>query len=393
MRLKRGAALAVVLACALGLSGCWDNKEMDEYGYVQGVAVDAAEDGTFALEVLFYNPTNSMSPNGSAKSPEKRGLTIKTDGASMFQAIREIPMKLGRKAKWDHMRVILLGEDLIKSHNAGEVLDFFSRDHEPRGTILPMIAENKAGPFLNIKPFIEETIGQQFKRMETEGAHYSAKTSGIPLFDLAIHLKSPARIAVVPYLHRDGSSDRAIVSGLAILRKGRFAGKLDGTDASSFMMLDNRYRSGILEVRCAGEKSARIEAMESLEVLSFSNKTKVSIDDDGRVHVGVRIRIKGTVGELQCTKLHSPKDTKRFEERISEQVESQLRHTVSILQQNGTDAIGIGNRIARRHPKLWRIWESSWSERFAECRFDFQIKTEVVGSGMDIGTPFSQEED
>jgi germination protein, Ger(x)C family len=393
MKLKPLLSLAAVLSVAFCLSGCWDNKEMDAYGYVQGVAIDSAEDGTFALETLFYNPTNSMSAGGSSKPSEKRGLTIKTSGDSLFEAVREIPMKLGRKAKWDHMRVILLGERLLQSHEAGEVLDFFSRDHEPRGTVLPFVAQSDAGRFLNIKPFIEETIGQQYKRMETEGAHYSAKTSGIPLFDLAIHLKSPVRVAIIPFLHQDEGRDKPIISGLAILRKGKLAGMLDDKDTAAFMMLDNRYRSGILTVPCEGASPPRIGTAESLEALSFSNKTKVSIDGDGQVLVGMRIRIRGTVGELQCTRLDSPKDTKRFEERVSGLVQKRLEHTVSILQQYETDALGIGNRIASRHPSLWKQWESSWNKKFAECRFRFEVETEIVGTGMDIGTPFSQEED
>ncbi|MDI4645177.1 Ger(x)C family spore germination protein [Cohnella hashimotonis] len=393
MNLKLFCKLAAILSVALGLSGCWDNKEMDEYGYVQGVAIDATPDGKFALETLFYNPTNAQSTGGSSKPSEKRGLTIQTKGESLFEAVREIPMKLGRKAKWDHMRVILLGERLLKSHDAGEILDFFSRDHEPRGTVLPIVAQSDAGRFLEIKPLIEETIGQQFKRMETEGAHYSAKTSGIPLYDLAIHLKSPARVAIIPFLHQDETDKKAILSGLAILKKGKLAGILDSKETATFMMLDNRYRIGILTIPCQGAGSPQIGTAESLEVLSFSNKMKVSFDEVGRVHVGMKIRIRGTAGELQCSKLDSPKETKRFEEQVSDMVEEQLQHTVSILQQYESDALGIGNRIASRHPKKWRQMESSWDKSFAKCRFRFDVETEIVGTGMDIGTPFSQEED
>ncbi|MDG0808877.1 Ger(x)C family spore germination protein [Cohnella rhizosphaerae] len=223
MTLTSWSKWAAILSVAIGLSGCWDNKEMDEYGYVQAVAIDEAQDGSFALTTLIYNPTYSQTA-GSAKPSEKPVLTIHTHGVSLFEATREIPMKLGRKAKWDHMRVILLGEKLLKTHDAGEVLDFFSRDHEPRGTILPLVAQSDAGRFLTFKPFIEETIGQQYKRMETEGARYSAKTSGIPLFDLAIQMKSPARVAVIPYLQQEEERNETIVSGLAILKK-RQAGR------------------------------------------------------------------------------------------------------------------------------------------------------------------------
>ncbi|REK76428.1 Ger(x)C family spore germination protein [Paenibacillus paeoniae] len=386
---RRLRLLALLLALSL-LCGCWDNKELDEYGYVQAIAIDMINDTQIEITTHFYNPSSKMEM-GNVGGTAPKGINIVTSGETFFDAMREIPAKFGRKAKWDHMRVILLGEKLAKSLNIREVLDFFSRDHEPRGTILPIITQNSAGSYLDIKPFIEQTIGQQFKRMELSGTQYSAETSSIPLYQLAIQLSSPSKTSTIPYLHIDGTEPKAIISGVALIRDGKMVGILKEQDTEAFMMLTDKYKSGVLEFPCINNVHHRIQDKESLEVLSFNSRLRPSIQGDA-VHISADVAIEGTIGELRCSHLKTSKDVEHFEEAITQQVEKQIQHLLTLLQKKKLDMLGIGNQIYRRNPKLWRQLEPTWDDLLAESKFELHVDVSVLSTGMNAGTLFGTKE-
>ncbi|SFM08577.1 spore germination protein KC [Paenibacillus sp. 1_12] len=372
------------------ITGCWDNNELDEYGYVQAVAIDMTKDNLFHLTTHFYNPSSKMGMEGGDNSA-KKGINIQTSGETMFEAIRDIPMKFGRKPKWDHMRVILLGEQLARTQNIREVLDYFSRDHEPRGTVLPLVTEGSASDFLKIQPFIEQTIGQQFKKMETNGALYSAKTSSIPLYELAIQLKSPSKTSAIPYIHKGISPSEAVVSGVAIIKEGKLVDILKDKDTEALIMLTDKYNYGILEFPCVGSADGQVHNKESLEVLSFNSKIIPNVTEN-ETTINVKIEIKGTVGELRCSRLESKKEIERYEDRISEQVEQEILHAIGIFKRQKLDIIGIGNQIYRKNSKLWKRLEPTWDKRFAQSRFHVEVDTEVLSTGMNVGTPFGTKE-
>ncbi|MBP1989853.1 Ger(x)C family spore germination protein [Paenibacillus eucommiae] len=386
--MKPRASFLVSFLILLMTTGCWDNNELDEYGYVQAVAIDRTKDNLIQLTTHFYNPTNKMGMEGGDNSA-KKGINIETTGDTIFEAIRDIPMKFGRKPKWDHMRVILLGEQLARTQNVREVLDYFSRDHEPRGTVLPLVAKGSASNFLKIQPFIEQTIGQQLKKMETSGSHYSAKTSSIPLYELAIQLKSPSKTSAIPYIHKSNSQNEAMVSGVAFIKDGKLVSLLKEKDTEAFMMLTNKYYSGILVFPCLGsaEAQGQVQNKESLEVLSLDSRVTPKVTGN-EVTVDVKIRIKGNIGELRCSLLKSKEDIQRFEERINNQVGQQIKHVISIFKRQKLDAIGIGNQIYRKNPKLWKHLEPTWDKRFAQSSFHVEVETEVLNTGMNVGTPF-----
>ena len=70
-----------------------------------------------------------------------------------------------------------------------------------------MIAEGRADKYLNMKPFIENTISQQLFQSEKSSASSSAKTMDTNLLKLGLQMKSEVGNAMVPYLYlsKDGT--------------------------------------------------------------------------------------------------------------------------------------------------------------------------------------------
>ncbi|MGO4184367.1 Ger(x)C family spore germination protein [Paenibacillus sp. TAF43_2] len=384
------SSLASFLVLCL-ITGCWDNNELDEYGYVQAISIDRGKGDFVDITTHFYNPSSKMQTD-PATSTAAKGINIRTTGETFFEAMREIPAKFGRKAKWDHMRVIIIEENLARTLNIREVLDFFSRDHEPRGTILPIIAEKSAAAFLDIKPFIEQTIGQQYRKMETTGALYSAKTSNLPLYDLAIQLSSPSKTSAMPYLHKNSLDNKASISGVALIQDGKMVGVLTEKDTETLMMLTDKYKYGVFEFPCMNhEKKKQIYNKESLEIINFNSQLVAKVTDEN-VTVDIHMTIEGTTGELRCSDLKTKQDMERFEQTIKEQIEQQIQHAIRTFKAKKVDVLGIGNQIYRNNPKLWKQLEPIWEDKLAQMQFQTHVQVHVLSTGMNAGTIFGKKE-
>lgn len=379
------------IACLPLLTGCGDKAELTEYGFVQAVALDQAPDGGVRLTTHFYNPSSSGGDPSVPNKPSSKGLNITTEDDTVFEAIRDIPIHFGRKAKWDHMRIILISEELAKSRKVSEMLDFFSRDHEPRATVHVLICKGKAKEYLSIQPFIEYTIGQQLKRIEEFVIRYTAKTTSTPLLDLAIQLKNETKIALLPYAYHNDKNNELSIAGTAILKEGKLVTVVSPTDTQSLLMLINKYDRGIYEFPCTGTAADEEHPIskESLEVMLVKSKAIPSVTQDS-VKVAVHIEMRAAVGELRCSSLQTREDQQAFEQSILRTLHADLQKFIASLQKKQLDALGIGNKLYRSSPSVWKRLKPDWDNRFAQSQFDIQIKLDILNTGMEAGTPFSK---
>ncbi|UUZ86616.1 Ger(x)C family spore germination protein [Paenibacillus sp. P26] len=373
------------------LTGCWNRMELDHYGFVQGVAVDMAKDRkNIELTIQFYKPMGGTKQSGGPTGQSL--INIKTRGRTVFDAIRDMTIHFGRKAQWSHMRVLIIGEELAKERNIGEVLDFFSRDHEPRSTVSVMIGKHRADQyFTTSKPFIETTIGQQLRESERMAYKYTGKSLKTSFLDLMLELKGKTGVAVVPYVYFDPKNKPVTspVSGLALMRKGKMVMEVPPKMLESLLMLKDRYQKGVIEVECPGESKKKLKKVEAVEVESLKTKLGVKISGDA-VAVEVSTKLKGYTGELLCTTLKTPDDVTKFNERVRKTVEKEIRRTIALIQKQKLDALGIGDRIYRHAPAKWKRWEPEWEERFAAVPFTVKVEASIINTSVNLGEPVAK---
>lgn len=365
------------------LTGCWNKAELIEYSFVQAVAIDLSDKGNMELTTLFYKPSGAggmMKPN-----MPKSSFTIKTEGENIFDAIRDITIHLGRKAKWDHMRVILVSDEVARKMDLGVVLDLFRRDHEPRPTNALLITKGKSEKFLHLKPFIEYTIGQQLHSAD-EGAYtFTGKTMKATMLDVQIQMKSETGIAKVPYLSIDKNrANVPSVAGVALIQKGKLAEILPPKEIKALLMLNHKFKGSIITSACEGNEAMR----ESFEVFHEITKLHTSLKND-EITVDITTKLKGAVGELSCSRLSTEKEEQAYKERVGQQVKKELLGAIHHLQASKLDAIGIGEKVFAKNPRLWLKWKEDWGNHFADVRFNIHVEVTVTNTGMSGGMPLA----
>lgn len=373
--MKKGILCLALLLSLFMVSGCWSKFELTERGFVMGVALDQGEDGKIELLTQIYRPTSTQTV--SSVSTNASSINIMTRDDSVMEAIRDIPIHMGRKAQWSHLRVIIVGEKLARSNHLGHLLDLFFRDHEPRSSVTLMISKGAAGKLFEKKPLIEQTTAQQFLRAKESSYITSAKTIDYNLLDLILQLRSANGDAVVPFVYEDKKlKDIFSAAGLALLKDGKMKVVLPSTKVEGLLMLRNSYHSGVIEIKCPGNNGEH----ETAEVLSLKAKTKPRIHGD---EISVNSTLVGdiAIGELKCSNIKNAKDELAFIKKVEDKLTEQINSTILFLQSNKMDVIGIADAINRSNPRKWERLKENWDTQFSELPFTIQVRLRLVISG------------
>ncbi|GIO41599.1 Ger(x)C family spore germination protein [Paenibacillus apis] len=389
--MRRIAVAGCLMVCLLLLPGCWDKAELTDRSFILGLAVDKADNGMVDLTVQIYKPVHSGGSPGTEGGGAISYVNVQTKGETMFDGIRDIILHTGRKAQWSHLQAIIVEDQLVQVYPIGEILDFFYRDHEARLSSSFFITRGKASQYLEMKPLIEKTVSQQLLQITKYSNRFNHKTTDTSLLDLFLGLRSQTGISLVPYITKDETKGEELVAdGMAVLKKGKWQGTVSSQDSRSIHMLLNKYKGGIIRVPCETQSDSSGDNDNSLEVLSFHSKLKPHIEDEA-VHLQVFVQISGALGEMKCTKLKTPEDEKKFTEAAARTVEESLRETFNRMKHKKLDLIGLGDRIYRKDPALWKRWKKNWEARFAETQIDIKANVEIKNSGTATPKPLSQD--
>lgn len=369
------------------LTGCWDRAELPEKGFVMGVALDLTENGKIALNTQVYRPSQGVSIG--AKEAETAYMNVTTQNSTVSRAIRDIPINLGRKTQWSHIRLIIIGEKLARERKLGDILEFFYRDHEPRLTVSVMIGKGRADQYLKLKPLIENTTSQQLFQSGKSASTNTGKTIYTDLLKMGLQLKSQVGNALIPYVYFTNDPPTVTnVAGAAMFKKGKLIGRIEPRMLEGLQLMTNEYESGMLDIPCPNAPPKT--KVESVEVLEFQSKLKTIASEDS-LKVRVKVNIEVSLIELACSKIMTVEDENKFAKKVEETIKGHLEDTAEWLKQKKFDAIGIGNKLYTDNPRLWKKLKKDWDDRFARAQFDIEVKVRVNNSGTVIPKPIFQK--
>ncbi|WP_027085121.1 Ger(x)C family spore germination protein [Cohnella panacarvi] len=378
-----------ILTALLTLTGCWDRAELPEKGFVMGIAIDKADDGKVAITTQIYRPSQGVS--AGARKAKTAYINISTVNQTLSRAIRDIPIILGRKAQWSHIHLIVVGEQLARESHILDTLEFFYRDHEPRLTVSVMIGQGKAEQYLKSQPLIENTTSQQLFQSAEKVSTWGGKTLFANLLTMGLQLESELGNAVIPYVYFSEDTPKVIkVSGVALLRKGKLVGRMEPLLVEGLQMLTNDFENGMLEIACSGPSKNSRKKTEAVEVGTLKSTTKPVAFSENSMRYRISVSLDVSVVELGCNEIKTIQDERKFASLLEERVKELLEETLDWLQLKKFDALGLGNRLYRTNPRLWKKWKSDWDDRFARAKFDIVVKVRNNSSGTTIGKPVSK---
>ncbi|MFC5703369.1 Ger(x)C family spore germination protein [Cohnella faecalis] len=391
-------ATVYLLGClsliSLLLAGCWDKNELTDWGFVQAVAIDRSESGRIKVMAQIYRPGSSESRSGMATKGGSY-LSLTEEAATMSEASLKLAAELGRRLQWSHMRALLVGEQVIRTRNIGELLDFFSRSQGPRGSVNVMTTQGEASRYLLIKPLIENTIGQQLRTAESIASTQAGISTTITLLDLNILSQTPGSIALLPHIRLSKDEHEVVtIDSLAILRfpEGTIDASLVPMQFAPYLlMIRGEYRRGQLSIPCEkeeGKGSSGVTKEDSYWVYASKSRLKVT-QRGGRPLIRIHLDLDGKMGEMTCSDIQTVDGNAHFLKRVAEEIERGAKDAVDFVQEKKADVLLAGQYLERRNPRLWRSWSGDWAEQFSYAKVIVTVSARITDTGMNAGNPFT----
>ncbi|MET4560367.1 spore germination protein [Lysinibacillus parviboronicapiens] len=387
IRLLLGLLLFLMI---LPLTGCWSSKEIEDLGLIVGTALDIENDGdsweeqdgeysnrdliTITNQFVTSETIGTGAKEGSTQ--QKAYKNVSETGDAILPTLRNMILKIDKRAFAEHSKVLVIGEDLASTVNMQQLLDFFLRELEIRPSSTILIAKNRASDTLESKETVEIPAIQLVEIIKG----YERTTKILP----------PMTFAKLDGKLHSGSS---FLLQNVVSEKGevKFAGAavIEGKTKKLIGVLNNKELEGITWITGKGKgglvKSLDEETDQPIiyEVLSMKSKIIPHVDGNN-ISFDVNIESEGRIAEhwVLSEKPFNNEFLKRAEKVSEKEVEHLVKNTLDKIQKEyQVDVSGFGNRLRIEYPKVWKRVKKDWDQIFSEVPIKCKVKLTIKDYG------------
>lgn len=381
--------LFVLLILSLFLTGCWDQRELDELAITLAIGIDKVEDEyQVTAQVVVPSEVSMKGSMGGA------AVTLfQESGETVYVALRKITKDSPRKIYPGHLRMLVLGDELARE-GVGESLDLLARDWELRSDFYVVVAkEMAASEILNVTTELENIpANKMFSSLKTSDENL-AGTSGITLDMLISGIISEGKEAVLTGIQLTGDEEigsskqnmetitpsvRIQYDHLAVFKKDKLVGWLNEEESRGYANITNSIKSTVTAISCPNEGTATIE------VNQFHSEMKGNISN-GKPEVDIKIKAEGNVGEVECPiNLVKQETIDELEKIYEKETKELINQTITALQKKyEVDIFGFGEAIHRSNPKEWKKMKERWNEEFSDLTVNVKIDMKIRHIGIE----------
>lgn len=370
-------------------AGCWNRQEINELAFVMAVGLDRASGGEpYRVTIQVAKPKAFTKEKGG--SPQEKNFEVYTaTGATPSEAVRNLSRQVPRRLLLSHCRMILISERLAAA-GVEPVLDFFERSHEFRETVWVLVDRGEAHDLLKAEIDMEnipaETISHLIKNSGETSRGYN-----VIMKDFLKSINTPGAdpvAASVEFLPGTvpGGKPKARLAGVAVFRRDRLAGWLDGQEARGFLWVVGKAKTGIIVLDAPGG-----QGKIAFQFLRARRKLTPEIRDD-RFVIKLEVDTEGILADINVMEIASGHSmTEREQEALVKEVERRVEAAIKdevqaalrkAQQEYQTDIFGFGQVIRRRFPQEWQMVAEQWYEIYPFVEVQIEVNAKLSASGL-----------
>lgn len=369
----------LVLLSTFLITGCWDKVEINERAFISAVGIDdykgeGSEEKKYIVTYVYPN-LNAIGKNGQGQPR----FVISSVGQSTYDTTREIRTRINKVIFFQHMKVLVIGEDAARNNNMlRELLDSLERHSQVNRKVNVLIAKGKAEDVLNLEPEFEPVTGTYISDI-SRGSESTARFSPQTLGDVVKNLHENG-MALMPRVVT-GEKDLK-VAGSAVIKDHRLLGWLGEKETRGAMFLMDKFKSDVVTVT----KEINKEKI-TVPYIITSSKTKLKVKGkEGNIKVDIPIQMEGYVQQFKLNTGEDALDNKfleSVEKVIEEKIKKEINVTIEKLQKEfKADVIGIGGHISKYEPDLWDNIKDNWGNIFPEVDINVSIEAKIRRIGL-----------
>lgn len=387
-RIDRKLILMILVTIVLFTGGCWDRRELETLGIVAGFGLDWAEkEKQFVLTAQVIKPTQVQTPQGGGGGGggEEAVWVVKSKAETVFKGVRSFLFESSRRLYFPHNQIIVVGKSAARE-GVGSLLDFFTRDAEPRLSEWLLVAEGEAAEVLQAKSGLEKVPALAISRLLNNYTGTS-EIGRINLWNFLSRLLSKTTAPYAPLIKVEGEGEekKYRISGTAVFRKDRYIGELNKRETRGLLWLLGEVQDGIVTMDYGGGK-VDIEIMKSACRIRPEMK-------DGSIRIQVEIRAEGNLGaNLAPVDFSVTERTRDLNSRLAAAIKGEVQAGLEKARTLQADLFAFGEAVHRKYPKEWRELEKKWMEIFPQLEVEIDVRTNLRLLGLITRPTMMKEE-
>ncbi|MGP4039471.1 Ger(x)C family spore germination protein [Gracilibacillus sp. D59] len=370
--------LVLLFTCIILLSGCWDKKELNEVAVVIGVGIDKVSENEDVYEIT----AQVIKPQTEDKGSELPTWSVTAQGETVISAIKNMNRLSPRRLYWSHLQIIIFGEELARD-GVAPIITWFERDRDSRAGSYLVVTRGSAQDLLNQKIELGSIPSKAMSDLLDSAEQRQIIARKVKLRDFTTALATPGIDSSVDVIHPKvirGEVEAYEVKEVAVFKDDKVVGYIDGPEIAGTELLKNTYDYFILEGACPGYE----EELFAFQTTDFESEDELILKNEELTYK-VNIFLEGNLSDQTCPVDLLAKDKmEQVEKKIGEVVTSQIENEFELAKEMGSDIYGIGQKLRRSYPNVWKEVKDQQNEILAKVKFDIQVTSNIRRSGLII---------
>ncbi|MDO3659865.1 Ger(x)C family spore germination protein [Bacillus sp. C28GYM-DRY-1] len=354
------------------LCGCWDVKNIEKLSFARGLAIDETDDHQYKL--TYQNLLPQSEDSQASGKPEFVNVT--SYGKTVLEAVSDVSIK-DPPIYSDHLKVILLGEKLMRNQNIDQVFNHFIRDDELRRSSYLMAARGKAGDiFTKGSPKQQLPMPSEKLIDLTNNSNYNGKIMmPLRIGRASIYCQNGYSFLIQAVNNQKG---KAKYDGAGIIKSGsnKLVGFLSAEEIQTLTWVMGTIQGGVMPTTDKGHPI-------TFEIKKSKSKIKPAIEN-GKPVFQISVKTKGILTEDQSPNENSFR--KNYLHRLENIFEKKLEHDVKkvmdkLQHEYKSDPIFLSDYIRIQHPEYWHKVKGHWDVIFSDADFKYDISFKIVNFG------------
>ncbi len=372
---KQISIISTILIGMFIFVGCWNYSDVNEMRFVAGAAID------YNQENNNYVITSELI-NIATGQKEMSGELFQSKGRTIFDAVRDLIMKSGRRLYWAHAKIIIINKDIAEKGMI-PAIDMIYRDAEMRGDMTLLISEDKTAREILEAEMEKLHMVHSFHiddSMENEDSisKYHKVTVWRFIKDIYEEGISPTLPLIKLMKHGDIIVPEA--GGTGVFKGDKLVGTLDEHETKSFLFVIDELKGGVLVLEPSkNNKSYKV----ALEILSNQTKAKPVFLNE-KLTMKIDVNTNANIGEiggegnfiddegLEILKKEGEEVIKRDINEIIKKVQTEYH----------SDIFKFATIIKAEMPEVWKEIRDDWDEVFTNLNVEITVNLKIKGSAM-----------
>lgn len=341
--------LTLLSMLSLLLSGCWDNKEVQDINYITALGIDY-KDNKYIIYVQMLDFA-TIAKQESSKPTEKAPIWVgRGTGTTLTEALIDLYTSSQQRVSWGHVTALVLTESVLQPKQLSQVFDLTNRSQEIRYTKWLYGTKDKMEDLFTVSPFFQLSPLHSLLHEPRESYVQFSFIRPIQFVNFIRLYREKAATVILPSLHistqnwSENLKQHPIleVNGGFLIKNKELMGWLNRSDLLGTRWLASANTHAAVIVKEDGEAigSIRLEnPHSSIEVIRKPNNASYRI----------KLNVTGTVQTMY--KKVGINEMKRLTEETLRKEMHNTFHKAALIQ---ADPYELCLQLYRTDPKLWK---------------------------------------